>query len=203
MDFYETVRLRRMVRNYDPRPVEDDKVDRIMAAARRGPSAGFSQGQSFVVVTQPETRQAIATIMREEFYVGQGFDPWVSRAPVHIVCCTSEELYVQRYSEPDKSAVPQKWPVPYWWVDAGASLMLILLAASAEGLAAGFLGTDAAGHGSLKTLLRIPSDVSTVGVVTIGYSAPDRRSGSLKRGYRNIEDVVHRGEWRLSATADR
>lgn len=196
MDFYEAVRLRRMVRNYESRPVEGDTIARIMGAARRGPSAGFSQGQSFVVVTQTATRERIAEIVHERSYVAQGFDPWVSRAPVHIICCTSERIYRDRYNEPDKSSVPHVWPVPYWWVDAGAAMMLILLAASAEGLAAGFLGTDVEGHGRLKELLNIPADVSTVGIVTLGYAAPDRRSGSLKRGYRPEQDVIHREGWR-------
>ncbi len=56
----------------------------------------------------------------------------------------SEEIYHSRYREPDKiqdDGTEIEWPVPYWWVDVGATAMLILLAAVNEGLAAGFLGT--------------------------------------------------------------
>ncbi len=195
MNFYETVARRRMVRNYTDAPVDPATLDRILEAARRAPSAGFSQGQSFVVITERSTRARIAQLAGEDHYVGMGFDPWISRAPVHIVVCVSEAVYRARYAEPDKSpdGVEHEWPVPYWWVDAGAALMLILLAAVAEGLAAGFLGSHSLPQ--LAAELRIPEDVEPIGVVTIGHPAPDRRSSSLKRGWKDQADVIHRERW--------
>lgn len=195
MEFSEIVGRRRMVRNYLPDPVPDDVLDRILQRAQRAPSAGFSQGQSFVVVTDPELRAAIADLAHEAEYVAAGFDPWLSRAPVHIVVCTSEEVYRARYAEPDKAgaADAQDWPVPYWHVDAGAALMLLLLAAVDEGLGAGFAGSHSIE--GIKDLLGIPPEVSPIGLVTLGYPAPDRQSGSLARGWKPLEEVVHRDRW--------
>ena len=194
MDFYETVSRRRMVRNYTDEPVAEDAIERIVAAGRKAPSAGFSQGQSFIVVTDENTRRAIAQLADEDDYVAAGFDPWISRAPVHIVVCVSEAIYRARYAEPDKSGdEEQHWPVPYWWVDAGAAMMLLLLAAVAEGLSAGFLGSHA--MDDLAALLGAPSDVQPIGIVTLGHGAEDRRSGSLSRGWRDDGDVVHRDRW--------
>ncbi len=200
MDFYETVARRRMVRNYLSDPVDPAAVERILAAGRKAPSAGFSQGQSFLVVTDGERRARIAALSGEEEYVAKGFDPWISRAPVHVVVCVSEEAYRARYREPDKlgDGTEKEWPVPYWWVDAGASMMLVLLAAVAEGLAAGFLGVH--NLPGLKQELGIPRDVEPVGVVTIGHAAPDRRSGSLDRGWKPIQDIVHRESWGRAGT---
>jgi nitroreductase len=70
--------------------------------------------------------------------------------------------------------------------------MLLLLGAVDEGLAAGFLAVPA---DPLRALLGIPEDVDPVGLVTIGHPAPDRRSGSLARGRRPSDEVVHRGRW--------
>ena len=70
--------------------------------------------------------------------------------------------------------------------------MLVLLAAVDEGLAAGFLGVDAA---DLRTLLEIPPAMVPIGIVTVGHPAPDRRSGSLKRGWRPDEQVLHWQTW--------
>lgn len=196
MDFYETVRRRRMVRNYTDEPVPGDALDRMLEAARRAPSAGFSQGQSFVVITDPGTRKAIAQLAAEDEYVEAGFDPWISRAPVHVVVCVREATYHERYQESDKledDGTEIEWPVPYWWVDAGAAMEHLLLAAVAEGLGAGFLGTHA--MDGLKELLGIPADVSPIGIVTIGHPAPDRRSGSLARGWKGEAEVVHREGW--------
>lgn len=190
-----------MVRNYADRPVADDALDRILERAQKAPSAGFSQGVSFVVVTDAERRGAIARLADEDEYVADGFDPWISRAPVHIVICVRKDAYLERYREEDKggekgpSATEAGWPVPYWWVDAGASMMLLLLSAVDEGLAGGFLGSH--NLEGLSDLLGIPDDVSPIGVVTIGHAAPDRRSGSLARGRRS--DTIHRERWAGSA----
>jgi nitroreductase len=202
LEFDELLRHRRMVRNYSSEPVAPEPVDRILEAARRAPSAGFAQGQSFVVVTDPERRKQIARIAGEPGYVERGFDAWLSTAPVHVVLCVSEQAYRRRYREPDKlrDGQPRQWPVPYWYVDGGASLMLLLLAAVDEGLAAGFLDLEERGYAELKQLLGIPPEVQPIGLVTIGVPAPDRRSGSLERGHRPEQEVVHREHWGAGST---
>ena len=194
MRFDEIVRKRRMVRNYEDRPVDADVLSRVVDLATRAPSAGYSQGQRLVVVTDRETRRAIARLADEEAYVARGMDPWMSRAPVHVVVCVREEDYHERYREPDKldaSGKEIEWPIPYWWIDAGATMMMLLLAAVAEGLGAGFFGTHRLA--GLKELLDIPEDVAPIGIVTIGYPAPDRPSPSLARGRK--PDLVHYERW--------
>ncbi len=185
-----------MVRSYAPEPVRPDALERIVAAIRRAPSAGFSQGVAFVVVTEEETRRRIGKIAGEEHYVAGGFDPFISRAPVQIVVCTSEQVYHDRYNEPDKKAEGEEeidWPIPYWHTDAGCSLMLILLAAVNEGLGSAFVGVP--DPSALQELLGIPEDYLPIGVAMIGHAAPDKKSGSLKRGRRSVADVLHRERW--------
>jgi nitroreductase len=196
MEFKEVIATRRMVRNYLSDPVPKESLDRIVDSGLRAPSAGFSQGLGFVVVTEPEMRQAIAELADEAEYVASGFDPWISRAPAHIIITVSEKVYRDRYREPDKlgpDGEEIEWPVPFWWVDAGAALMAILLAAVDEGLAAGFLGVHSLPD--LASLLRLPPDHLPIGVVTIGAPAPDRRSSSLSRGWKRRESVVHSETW--------
>lgn len=194
MEFTEVLSKRRMVRNYRPEQVDPEVIQRVVEAARRAPSAGFTQGQSFVVLTEEGSRRKLAEVADEASYVAQGMDPWISSAPVHIAVCTSEHAYHLRYSEPDKaSAGEHEWPVPYWWVDAGASLMMLLLAAVDEGLAAGFFGVHRLE--GLSDALGLPPEVAPIGVVTLGYPAPDRRSGSLTRGWKPLGEVVHKERW--------
>jgi 5,6-dimethylbenzimidazole synthase len=197
MEFGDVVRKRRMVRNYTDDPVDPAALERILDAGGRIPSAGFSQGVFLVAVTDEATRAEIARLCDEEEYVSSGFDPWISRAPVHVMVCVSASVYADRYSEPDKGgpdgplARAENWAVPYWWVDGGAAMQNLLLAAVDEGLAAGFLGSHR--MPDIKHLLGIPEDVAPIGLVTIGHPAPDRRSGSLERGRRT--DTVHRERW--------
>jgi|SRR5690606_19053613 len=197
MEFRDVLARRRMVRNYTGEPVDRESLERIAAAALRAPSAGFSQGQAVVVVTDEETKAAIARAASEDEYVARGFDPWVSRAGALLVLCVSEDAYHRRYQMPDKVDAQGneiEWPVPYWWIDIGAALMAVLLAAVDEGLAAGFLGTHALGD--IRESLDIPAEYTPIGVVTVGHPAPDRRSSSLDLGHRAREDVIHWEKWR-------
>ena len=145
IDFARLVHQRRMVRNFRPDDVPDEKILRILDLARRGPSAGYTQGQDFIVVRSPETKQKIAENCGEAFYVAKGFHPFISTAPILVVACTNEEAYHRRYREPDKASTDgteMDWPVPYWFMDAGCAVMILLLAVVAEGLAAGFTGSQ-------------------------------------------------------------
>lgn len=196
MEFTDVLARRRMVRNYTDEPVEPGVLRRIAAAALRAPSAGNSQAIGIVVITDEKTRAQIAVLADEPEYVEAGFDPWISKAPAHIVISVSEKIYRDRYSEPDKLAEDGsqiEWPVPYWWVDAGASMMAVLLAAVDEGLAAGFLGVHSVPD--LSNLLGIPDEFHPIGVTTIGHAATDRRSGSLDRPKKGPAEAIFWERW--------
>jgi nitroreductase len=197
VEFRDVIQRRRMVRNYTGEPVDAEALDRILNAGMRIPTAGFSQGVFLVAVTDQAKRSEIAALSGEDDYVEMGLDPWISRAPVHVVVGVSPDTYADRYSEEDKGgpespmANAENWPVPYWWVDGGAAMQNLLLAAVDEGLAAGFLGSHRMPE--IKALLGIPDHVSPIGIVTIGHPAPDQKSGSLERGRR--PDTIHREQW--------
>jgi len=196
MDFYDLVHKRRMVRNFSADPVDPAAIERILEAAKHGPSAGFTQGQDFIVVTDPAMKQRLADLCGEAEYVEKGFDPFISKAPILIVPCTNENAYHRRYQQPDKtdsSGQEIVWPVPYWFMDAGHAVMLILLAVVEEGLAAGYAGFhDLDGA---REALGIPAEVTPVGLIPLGHPAPDKRSPSLKRGRRSTSETVHRERW--------
>lgn len=196
MEFSEALRRRRMVRNYSDTPIDRDSLERVALAALRAPSAGNSQGLGVVVVTGPERKKAVALLAGEDAYVSAGFDPWISGAAALVVISVSEKVYRDRYSEPDKlgpDGEPIDWPVPYWWVDGGAALMAVLLAAVDEGLAAGFLGVHSVPQ--LAAELGLPEDQMPIGVVTLGHPAEDRRSSSLDRKPRRENVTVHHERW--------
>ncbi len=196
MEFQKVLAKRRMVRNYSDEPVTAESLKRIAEAGLRGPSAGYSQGIALVTITDEARRNLIASLADEPEYVATGFDPWISRAPAHLVITVSEKVYRDRYREPDKLGADGseiEWPVPYWWVDAGAALMAVLLTAVDEGLAAGFLGVHAMPE--LAAHLELPEDYQPIGIVTIGHPATDRRSTSLEREEKPRETVIHREVW--------
>ena len=192
VEFREILRRRRMHRAFLPDPLPDDQVERIANVIRRAPSGGFSQGGSIVVVTDEPTRQEIA----ERFEMA---GTYVADAPVHMVISANEALYHARYNEPDKLAagggVEITWPVPYWFVDAGALMMLVLAAAIDEGLASAFIG-----HPEQKRifdeLLGLPEEVVPIGLALIGRPGETPDSGSrLRARRRGRDDLIHRDRW--------
>jgi FMN reductase [NAD(P)H] len=192
---------RRMVRHYLDEPVSLEVLERILASVRRAPSAGFSQGQRLVVVTEQAHRRAIAELLGESRSVAEGFEPWLSTAPVHVVVCTREADYHERYTKDDKLVDGREidWPVPFWFVDAGAAMMALLMAAIDEGLASGFLGVPDQNQADFRRLLELPDDVAVVGIATLGRAAPDPRwSAATSRATqprRRAAEVVHWERW--------
>lgn len=199
MEFSEAVLKRRMVRHFSDEPVAPEVITRVLDLARHAPSAGFTQGQAYVVVTQPELRREIGRLCGEEEYTSGGFHPFVSEAPVLVIPCTSEAAYHRRYQEPDKvnpDGSEIVWPVPYWHMDIGCSVMVLLLAVVDEGLAAGFAGVPTLeGIAELRRLLGIPDEMMPVGVIPIGHRAQDVPSPSLKRGRKPEGEYVHHERW--------
>lgn len=193
MEFTEVVRRRRMVRNYDPeRVVSRETVEQLLDLAVRAPSAGFSQGWHFLVLDAAESRRRYWSITTAD---GEP-DNWLrgmQSAPVLILALSDKAAYLDRYAEPDKGVTDRDeswWPVPYWDIDTGMASLLILLGATDQGLATCFFGTPLEHHGAVKQTFGIPDRLTIVGVISLGYGAPDRKSPSLKRGRRGLDAVL-------------
>jgi nitroreductase len=199
MEFRDVVRHRRMVRRFAQRPVPADVVDRILDVARRGPSAGFSQGLELLVLDTPKTVAAFWETTRDP---ERGWDrETVEHGPtVLILPIPDAGQYLERYAEPDKASLGmdrvERWPVPFWDVDAAMAAMLILLAAVDEGLGGWFFGIT---HGERELLDRfgVPGHLRPIGIVGLGYRAEDEEpSGSwMQRPRRPFEEQVHRNGW--------
>lgn len=203
VEFRELLGQRRMMRHYAADDVPRETIERIVRTVRRAPSGGFSQGQRLVVVTDRETRTKIAELLHEKDWVARGLEPWLSVAPVHVVVCTREQDYHDRYNQPDKLAVTGgveiEWPAPFWYVDAGAAMMLLLLAAIDEGLAAGVYGVTVPEMAAFKALLGIPDDVHVVAGVTMGTPRADPHasasSSRLTQRRRALDESIRWERW--------
>jgi nitroreductase len=199
MTFRELLRRRRMVRHYLREPVGRETLERIVSTVRRAPSAGYSQGQRLLVVSERALLDELAAWEQRE--APEGVEPWFGTAAAHVLVLVREDDYHDRYREPDKlqDGAEIEWPVPFWFVDAGAALMLILLAAIDEGLAAGVYGVAREDEKFLRGLLKIPSELSIVAGVTLGKAAPDpewsTRASRFKQRRRPPDDVVHWQSW--------
>jgi nitroreductase len=196
--FYELLRQRRMVRHYTGEPIPRATLERIVGTVRRAPSAGFSQGQRLLVVDAPALLAELAKAGDD----GRA-EPWFATAAAHVFVLTREQDYHDRYTSPDKLAATGgteiEWPVPYWHVDAGAALMLVLLGAIEEGLAAAVYGIQLEDQPRVRELLAIPDELAIVAGITLGQGAPDPEWSALTsratQRRRPLDELVRWNRW--------
>lgn len=193
MEFSDVVRRRRMVRRFDPcEPVTEEVLRRALGNAVRAPSAGFSQGWDFLVLSTAASRERFWRCCSDDVDAPHGWLAGMLTAPVLIVCLGDEQRYRQRYARPDKAATADRAsPVPWWYVDPGMAALLILLTAVDEGLAGCFFGVPGARWGRLLDTFGVPADRVPVGVVALGHPDPQERSRPLAGGRRPLTEVVH------------
>ena len=195
MEFQDVVRRRRMVREFTDEPVADESVRRIMRNALRGPSAGYSQGQAFLVLRGEETASFYASVGR------LWAKDTVKAAPVLVVAFAVKDAYLDRYAEPDKGWTDRSedhWPVPFWYVDTGMAVLLILQTAVDEGLGAVYFGIGADDFDAVRDEFGVPANHVPVGAIAIGHSAEaavTEGASPWTRKRRPFDEAVHFGRW--------
>ena len=191
MEFQEVVRRRRMVRTFTGERVSGESLDRILGNAVRGPSAGFSQGQSFLVLTEPADREKFWGI------AGAAIAESAQTAPLVIVPMSCKRVYLERYAQPDKGWTDMdeaRWPVPFWHIDTGMAGLLILQTAVDEGLGAVYFGIVPEAVAPFRAAFGVPDDQEPIGAIAIGHDA-EAEKRDLRSRRRNLADVTHYGRW--------
>lgn len=208
-----------MVRSFADRVLDPAVVDRLLAQALRAPTAGNTRGTAWLVLTGPETATYWGHTTTAGWRERSRRWPGLRRAPVIALALASPDAYVARYAEaarttggrrpggdtsdgwgedepgPALGSAPGAWPVPYWFGDAAFGVMTLLLGATAEGLAACFLG-NFRGEAALLDALGVPPRWRLFGAVLLGHpDGADHPSPSLGRPGPTGADRVHRGRW--------
>ncbi len=186
-----------MVRAYTDEPVAADVVERILAAANRAPSAGFSQGYALLTLQGSEQLTPFWDLVFRD--AGPTFDT-VTLAPLVVVPLSCKDIYLDRYARADKGWTDRSeahWPVPYWDIDTGFTALLMLLAAVDEGLGALFFGITPDKIAEFRQLYGVPEEYVPIGAVVVGHPDPAADKGGsakvIKR--RGLDELVHRGSW--------
>ncbi len=170
MDFLELVRQRYSVRAYKSDPVEDEKLQMILEAARLAPTAANRQPIRIVVVVTAEYRTMLQQVYSQR---------WFLDAPLALcVCGVDSEAWVRRQDG-----------INYVDVDAAIVMDHIVLTATSLGLGTCWIGAfnpDAVYEG-----LNLPSGMHPVALTPLGY--PDDRPGPKRR--KELSDLVKYGPW--------
>ena len=169
MDFLELVTSRHSVRSYQSRPVERDKLDRILEAVRLAPSGSNRQPWRFVIVRDPDVRHRLVAACADQQFIAQ--------APVVIA---GVGLLPDRVMLCDVPGDP---------VDLAIAMEHLALAAAAEGLGTCWIG--AFHQDRVREVLGIPESTKVIGVMTLGYPADSTRPKSRKP----ISEIVCYDRW--------
>ena len=172
--FLELVRARQSDRSYLDKPVEQDKIDRILEAARLAPSACNSQPWKFVVVTDPEKRMLVADATASKILSMNHFS---KQAPVQLVLIEENANFT---SSVGGWATNKHYP----HIDLGIVASHICLAATDEGLGSCMIGW--CDEKKIRKALEIPKDKRVMMVILLGYSAQKLREKKRK----TIEEIV-------------
>jgi nitroreductase len=118
---------------------------------------------------------------------------------VVILPLAHKQAYLDRYALPDKAHTPlageEHWPAPYWDIDTGLGVMLILLTAVDLGLGALFFAIFQ-GEKKLMDVLGVPAGYRPIGAIAVGHPIPGERSEpTLPTGRRHLEEVVRWERW--------
>lgn len=189
-----------MVRAFSGAEPAPDVIERVLKLGMRSPSAGNTQGWDAVVLRGAERSLFWEATTTSEWRGRSRRWPALERAPVVVTVFADPEAYAARYREPDKAdpvlgAGVEGWPVPYWYVDAGCALMLMLLGAVDGGVGACLLG-NFRGEAELTRALGVPGGRRYVGALLLGApGGEDPPSSSGGRHRRSFEEVVHFGAW--------
>lgn len=184
MEIFEAINTRRSIRRFKDRPVEDEKLQAILEAARQAPSWANMQCWRFIVVNDPATKDTISDLSYvESFFSPLGYKTnpakkGLSEAPVIIVAC----------ADPTKSGNIREQP--YYLTDVGIAAQNIMLAARALGLGTVFVGVF--DEEAIRALLAIPSSIRLVGLFPIGYPLEEKTSGPPRKP---LAEIAFNDKW--------
>ncbi len=164
MEFQDVIKKRYSVREYASRPVPDDKLARILEAARLAPTASNRQQLKLIVVKDANTRKALMGAANNQDHVGQ--------APLIIAAVAVDP---ERMMPCD---------VPAYAVDLAIVIEHMVLAATNEGLGTCWIG--AFSQEKARKALGVPDKYKVVTVLPLGYPAKD----GAPRAKKPLEEIV-------------
>ena len=174
MNFLDLVKTRQSVRNYLSRPVEKEKIDRCLEAARFAPSANNAQPWKFIVIDEPELKEKLA---HKTFSKLISFNRFSLQAPVLVLLISQRAGIAAKIGGMIKNK-------SFELIDIGIAAEHFCLQATEEGLGTCMLGWfDETG---VKKILHLPKQIRVELIITMGYP----ESGKIRPKKRKTMDQI-------------
>jgi len=170
VDVLEAIKKRRSIRRYKKKPVEKEKLNKVLEAARLAPSASNMQPWHFIVVTDPKTKESLRASYKRE---------WFIQAPVIIVACAAPEKAWLRMDREE-----------YWKVDTAIAMQNLVLASTELTLGTCWIADF--NEEEAKKALGIPKHIRVVAMTPLGYPAEEKGPVSDRKP---LDNIVHYNKW--------
>ena len=168
MELMEAISVRRSIRSYLDRPVEEEKLLAVLEAGRLAPSARNMQDWRFIVVRDQADRQRLAVAARDQKFL--------AGAPLVIVACGTSDLVMTCGQ-------------PAYAIDVTIALDHMTLAAAALQLGTCWIGAFYEDKG--KEILGVPPEIRVVALMPVGYPAQMPEPRPRKK----LDEIVAREHW--------
>jgi nitroreductase len=172
--FLQLVQSRQSDRAFSDKPVEKEKLDRILEAARLAPSACNAQPWKIIVVSDPEKRMFVAEATESKVL---SMNHFTKQSPVQLVLLEENANFISNAG----SLINNKH---YPLIDLGIVASYICLAATDEGLGSCIIGWN--NEKKIQKALDIPKNKRVMLVILLGYSTQPLRNKKRK----SKEDII-------------
>ena len=169
MSFLALAKKRYSVRNFQNKPVEDEKLSEVLEAGRIAPSAVNFQPLYFIVVRDESMRKKIASTYHKE---------WILQAPVIIVICGDHSKAWRRPDGKDHCDI-----------DAAIAIDHMALAAADQGLGTCWVCMFNAMQ--CHKILNLPASMETIALLPLGYPAVEADINRHTEKRKKLEEMVH------------
>lgn len=177
----ESIRHRRSIRKYLPTPVEEEKLQAVLEAARLAPSGNNKQPWSFIVVKEDAGRVALAEATRKQM--------WIAEAPIVIVAVADVEARGVDVKGMVLDEHSPLWELKRVIRDTAIAIGYLLLEADHQGLGTCWCG--AFEQDDIRPLLGIPEDKFVLAVIPLGYADQDPPVKPRK----GLDEIVRYERW--------
>ncbi len=151
MDFWQVLKNRHCVRKFSSEEVAEEDIEKLLAAAKMGPTAGNMQDWRFQVVKNKETKKKLAAAALEQNFIAQ--------APVVLVISSDLKVAQRHYAERGLEL--------YSIQDVAIAAEHIFLAAIEMGLATCWVGAFT--EEEVKEILDLPAQERPMVIMPVGY----------------------------------
>ena len=172
MDVIEAIRARRSIRRFKSEPLPEEHLKKILEAAHQAPSAGNKQPWRFIVVQDPDTKDRLGKIARNQ--------TWISNAGVIIVALAMDKNSPQVYEK---------------WAERDVMIAVEHMVLSAWSLGYGTCWIGAFTEEEVKDLLDIPKEMTVINLLPIGV--PD--VSPEKKSRKPFEEIFHEEKYAVSS----